>query len=91
MSFTEEKIRDYEETIKKIRTRNEASRTSGFHKLEDLEETYQPMIEATKEQTKVLRDELQNLERVEVHPGMNALDFYLHQYAGKIDPYFGIK
>ena len=88
---SDEQIRDYEETIKKIRARNEASRTSDFHRMGDLEETYQPIIEATKEQTKVLRDELQNLEKVEVHPGMDALDFYIKQYTGRLDPYFGIK
>lgn len=90
MSFTDEQIRDYEETIKKIRDRNEVSRTQGLRRMEDLEETYQPIIEATKEQTRVLKDELQHLEN-EVQPGMNALDFYLQQYKGKLDPYFGIK
>ena len=88
MSFDEDVIKDYEDTIKKIREKNRKERTQGILKIEELNETYQPLINATKDQTNTLRDELRNLE---IQPGMNALDFYFNQYKGKIDPYFGIQ
>ena len=57
-------------------------------KIDELNDTYQPIISATKDQTNTLKDELRNLE---IQPGMNALDFYFAQYKVKIDPYFGEK
>ena len=54
-SMSEEQIRDYEETIRRIKERNESERTGKMQKQVDLTRTYQPIIKATKEQTKVLK------------------------------------
>ena len=88
MSFDEDVIKEYEDTIKKIQEKNRRERTQEILKIDELNDTYQPIINATKDQTNTLKDELRNLE---IQPGMNALDFYFNQYKGKIDPYFGIR
>ena len=75
----------YEETLKK---KNRTERMEGIFRKEDLIETYKPITDATQEQTNVLKNELKSLEKTS--PGMNALDFYLNQYTGKLDPYFRI-
>ena len=87
MSFTDEQAREYDEVIKKIRARNEASRTAGIQRMEELEETYLPITKATEEQTKLIKE----ISNTEIPPGMNALDFYFKQYKGRLDKYFGIK
>ena len=80
---------EYETVMRKIRQRNEAERTGSILKEEENIETYKPIVAATEEQTKVLREGLKNYEKLT--PGMDALDFYLNQYKGTVDPYFSIK
>ena len=80
---------EYEETIRKIRQRNEDERTTSIRRNVELEKEYKPIIKATTEQTRVLKEGLKNYEKLT--PGMDALDFYFNQYKGVIDPYFGIK
>ncbi len=80
---------EYETVMHKIRQRNEAERTGTILKEEENIETYRPIITATEEQTKVLKEGLKNYEKLT--PGMDALDFYFNQYTGTTDPYFGIK
>ena len=87
MSFTTEQAREYDEVIKKIRARNEAARTAGIQRMEELEETYLPITKATKEQTKVMKE----ISSTKMPPGMDALDFYLNQYKGTLDKHFGVK
>ena len=87
MSFTDEQAREYDEVIKKIRARNEDARTAGIQRMEELEETYLPITKATEEQTKLIKE----IGSTEIPPGMDSLDFYLNQYRGKKDPYFGVK
>ena len=90
-TLSTDEAQKYEETIRKIRERNESARTGKIQRQVELEKTYQPIIKATKEQTNVLKDELKNLEKLEMKPGMNPLDFYFNQYNGKLDKYFGIQ
>ena len=87
MSFTTQEAREYDEVIKKIRARNEAGRTAGIQRMEELEETYLPITKATEEQTKLIKE----IGSTEIPPGMDSLDFYLNQYRGKLDPFFGVK
>ena len=79
---------EYEDVIAKIRQRNEDERTTSIRRNVELEQQYKPIIKATTDQTKVLKEGLKNYE---LSPGMDALDFYFNQYKGKLDPYFGIK
>ena len=80
---------EYETVMHKIRQRNEAGRTGTIMKEEENIETFKPITEPTEQQTKILKEGLENYEKLT--PGMDALDFYLNQYKGVIDPYFGIK
>ncbi len=86
---TEDEAKEYEETIRKIRQRNEDERTTSIRRNVELEKEYKPIIKATTEQTRVLKEGLKNYEKLT--PGMDALDFYLNQYSGTLDQYFGIR
>ena len=88
-TLTTKEAEEYENAIARIRQRNEDERTTSIRRNVELEQQYKPIIAATTEQTKELKEGLKNYDKLT--PGMDALDFYFNQYKGKRDQYFGIK
>ena len=94
MSFTDDKtVREYAELVKKIQARNEDEKTKGMHRQIDLTETFQPVIEATKEQTKELKKTLAGPElEPEILDGEYAMQFYFNDFPeNRRDENYGIR
>ena len=83
MSLNDESIKEYAQLVKKIKERNENAKTKSMHRQMDLNETFQPVIQATQEQTAQLKT---SLEPTKSEPseslwkGNNALNFYVNHY-----------
>ena len=83
MPFNNESIKKYAQLVKKIKERNENAKTKSMHRQMDLNETFQPVIQATQEQTAQLKT---SLEPTKSEPsenlwkGNNALNFYVNHY-----------
>ena len=71
MSLNDESIKEYAQLVKKIKERNENARTKSMHRQMDLNETVQPVIQATQEQTAQLKASLESKKRKKY--GMEAM------------------
>ena len=90
MPLNDESIKEYAQLVKKIKERNENARTKSMHRQMDLNETFQPVIQATKEQTAQLKASLEPPK--EIWDGINALDFYYNHYPRQsLDVNYGIR
>ncbi len=83
-------VEEYTNTINKIQQRNENEKTTNLKKQSEFSKTFAPIIQATEEQTKQLKGELQNLAPDNWN-GIDALDYYFNHYKGDIDTLFGIR
>ena len=95
MSFIDEGndklVADYEETIRKIQARNESEKTRDLDRKSDMQQVFAPMIQATEEQTDILKTELEKLEPLDPPiPIKMENGRPLHQFYADRDPYFGI-
>ena len=95
MNFTNESIKEYEQLVKKIKEKNENAKTKSMHRQMDLNEKFQPVIQATKEQTAQLKSSLvssKDSPSESLWMGNDALDFYMHHYPQqKRDLNYGIR
>ena len=94
MSFKDDKtVQEYAKLVKKIRARNEDEKTKGMHRQIDLTETFKPVIEATKEQTKELKESLAGPELdPEILDGEYAMEFYFNDFPeNRLDVNYGIR
>ena len=55
MSLNDKAIEEYAQLVQKMKARNENARNKSMHHQIDLDETFQPAIQATKEQTAQLK------------------------------------
>jgi hypothetical protein len=86
-------VQEYSDMVKRIRQKNENEKTHTQHRLNDLKETFEPILNATKEQTKELKAQLHQPTPENTNgPLTDALDFYLHRYPKtKLDVNYGIR
>ena len=95
MSLNDKAIEEYAQLVQKIKARNENAKTKSMHHQIDLDETFQPVIQATKEQTAQLKasfESVRNKPPKEGWDGSNALDFYFNHYPKKnLDENYGIR
>ena len=82
----EKLVHEYADMIKRIRRRNENEKSESLHRLNNLRETFEPIIQATEKQTRELKEKEQNTWN-----GTDALDFYLNHYPRPIDDNYGIR
>ena len=83
MSLNDESIKEYAQLVKKIKERNENAKTKSMHRQMDLNETFQPVIQATQEQTAQLKTSLESPKSEpsgSLWKGNNALNFYVNHY-----------
>ena len=71
MSFNNQSIKEHSDLVKKIKERNENAKTKSMHRQMDSNETFRPVIQATREQTAQLKASLEPPPK-EVWDGSNA-------------------
>ena len=93
-------VQDYLSKFHKIQQRNEDERTTGFNETIEREQSFLPIIEATKQSTSAItselrpiQEEIKKLKRNKNGPPLeeDALEHFNAMSPTKLDQYFGIR
>ena len=87
MAFNDDKmVQEYAAMVKRIQERDEREKTTNIREQNDLRKTFEPIIQATEQQTKEL------IALKHSTPDIDMLDFYLHRFTpAKVDRNYGIR